>query len=118
MADAEDGGKSETEVTDVEGGEKEAEKADDTGTAISQGIDEANDKVGTIQLGNEDGQYGQSQAGCSDSEITAVCRWQSLKSLEVYQRLTPEDYARMLQKEPQEEDDEDYRSDGQYGQYG
>jgi hypothetical protein len=35
-------------------------------------------------------------AGCSDSEIMAMCRWQSLKSLEIYCRLTPEEYARML----------------------
>ena len=37
-------------------------------------------------------------AGCPDSVIMAMCRWQSLKSLEVYCRLTPEDYARTLGK--------------------
>ena len=37
-------------------------------------------------------------AGCSDSVIMAMCRWQSLKSLEVYCRLTPQDYARTLWK--------------------
>ena len=37
-------------------------------------------------------------AGCSDSVIMAMCRWQSLKSLEVYCRLTPEDYAGTLRK--------------------
>jgi hypothetical protein len=35
-------------------------------------------------------------AGCSDSTILALCRWQSLKSLEVYCRLTPKDYAATL----------------------
>ena len=37
-------------------------------------------------------------AGCADSEIMAMCRWQSLKSLEIYCRLTPEEYARMLRR--------------------
>ena len=37
-------------------------------------------------------------AGCPDSVIMALCRWQSLKSLEVYCRLTPEDYTRFLKE--------------------
>ena len=37
-------------------------------------------------------------AGCADSTILALCRWQSLKSLEVYCRLTPENYAATLGK--------------------
>ncbi len=66
-----------------------------------------------------------------------MCRWQSLKSLEIYCRLTPEEYARMLRRargadaksiqvtslpdlgeqldaERQgEDDDEEYRSEGE-----
>ena len=37
-------------------------------------------------------------AGCSDSVIMALCRWQSLKSLEVYCRLTPGEYTRFLKE--------------------
>jgi len=37
-------------------------------------------------------------AGCADSVIMAMCRWQSLKSLEIYCRQTPEEYARVLGK--------------------
>ena len=50
---------------------------DETGTVVLRGTDEADDEVGASELGNEDGQYGQSRAGRSDSEVAAVCRWQS-----------------------------------------
>ena len=35
-------------------------------------------------------------AGCQDSEIQALCRWQTLESLRIYARLNAEDYAAFL----------------------
>ena len=37
-------------------------------------------------------------AGCSDSEIQALCRWQTTESLRIYKRFQPDDVFGMLDR--------------------